>query len=259
MTLWTFLWNIYISNVKMPLEKSHSDFCERLCLLCLGKGPILRPIKSKVCYSSKYDYIKYIKCSWWPAYDPGNEKLPRVLFMNCRVKLVKSNDTSNPKPLPSPTFKPNTRFNLKCGDCEICLHGRFMWNELGGHTAFSVLPTSSNPKVDKRRKGPLSPQKESRCKTCLQVIGRGIGHQCNRTNKPDNLSEIVYDLNWTFYSLRSTSIILKVLNGTTVFPWTAFRCIQNLSKVIFFYPFYLPQFIFFEIIICLAGIQYTWS
>ena len=172
----------------MPLEKSHSDFCERLCLLCLGKGPILRPIKSKVCYSSKYDYTKYIKCSWRPAYDPENEKLPRVLFKNCRVQLVKSNDTSNPNPPSLPLlFRPNTRFNLICGDLEICLHGRFRWNELGGHTAFSVLPTSSNPKADKRRKGPLSPRKESRCKTCLQVIGRGIGHQCIVTEQTNQI------------------------------------------------------------------------
>ena len=182
----------------MPPENSHSEFCDKLCLICLGKGPVLRPIKSKDCYSSKHDYSKYIKSSWWPAYNPENEKLPRVLCMNCRVKLVKNNDTSNLNPPSLPpkimyeklVFKPNTRINMKC-DCEICLHGRFRWKELGGHTAFSVLPQPTNPQVDKRRKRPLSPQKESRCKTCLQVIGRGIRHQCNRSNKLENLSEIV--------------------------------------------------------------------
>ena len=181
----------------MPPERSHSDFCEKLCLICLRKGPGLRPIKGSAGYSSKHDYISYIKLSWWQDYDPNNENLPNVLCLHCRVKLARINDPTNPDPPSLPpkilyenlVFKPQTRQTIKC-DCEICLHGRFRWKELGENINLSVLPPPQNPR-NLKRKRPAPGSVENRCKTCLQIIGRGIRHTCNRTNKLLNLSELV--------------------------------------------------------------------
>lgn len=180
----------------MPPERSHSEFCEKLCLICLSKGPGLRAIKSSDCCLSKHDYVSYIKNSWWDEYDPEDEYLPSVLCLNCRIKLTKNNDPTNKEPPTLPpkimygnlVFKPLTRQNLKC-DCEICLHGRFRWKELGESSDLSVLPPPQNPRNPKRKCS--SAEAEARCKVCLQVIGKGIRHTCTRSNKLQNLSELV--------------------------------------------------------------------
>ena len=201
----------------MPPERSHSDFCEKLCLICLGKGPVLRPIRPSACYSSKHDYVSYIRQTWWVEYNPEDEKLPSVLCLNCRVKLTKNNDPFNPNPPSLPpqimyenlVFRPQTRLNMKC-DCEICLHGRFRWKELGETASFTVLPPPQN-RSNQKRKRTSSPLIENRCKHCLQVIGRGIRHTCNRTNKLQTLSELV-----KCTSKRTKS---KVISGEGLTEW----------------------------------------
>ena len=179
----------------MPPERSHHEFCDKLCLVCLRKGPGLRTINGSAGSSSKHDYVDYIRQSWWPDFKPDDENLPRVLCLTCRLKLVKNNDptNSNPPTLPPKlmyenlVFKPQTRMNLKC-ECEICLHGRFRWKELGRHSAFSVLPVPQTPPKSIKRKRSPSPTVVTRCKRCLQIVGKGIRHTCNRTSKLQNLS-----------------------------------------------------------------------
>ena len=195
----------YVSEligVKMPYHaRTHSEFCSKLCLLCLAKGPCLVPIKKAATSTSKHDLVCYIRNSWWPGYNPDNEKLPRVVCMNCRLKLVKNNDTSTVSPPPLPPklmyeniiFKPETRFSPKC-DCDICLHGRFKFSKLGDPVRCRVLPQPQTGQYPKGGKGGACLRKigaEKRCKKCLQVIGRGLRHACTRSEKLSNLSGLV--------------------------------------------------------------------
>ena len=181
--------------------KTHAEFCNKLCLLCLAKGPCLLPIKRPANSTAKHDLISYIRSSWWPEYDPDNEKLPRVICMNCRFKVIQHNNPTvvNPTPLPPKlmyeniVFKPETRFNPKCG-CDICLHGRFKFSKLGDPIKCKVLP---QPQTGNYRTGPKGVKcsrkagTEKRCNKCLQVIGRGLRHACTKTKKMDNLTGLV--------------------------------------------------------------------
>ena len=106
--------------------KTHTQFCSKLCLLCLSKGPSLTPIRRAACSTSKHDYVAYIRNSWWKDYDVESDKFPRVLCVTCRIKLAKNNDPVilNPPTLPPKlmyenlVFKPKTRLNLEY-DCDI--------------------------------------------------------------------------------------------------------------------------------------------
>ena len=179
--------------------RTHSEFCTKLCLLCLAKGPCLLPIKKPVNSTAKHDLVSYIRSSWWPDYNPENDKLSRVICMNCRLKVIQHNNPTvvNPPPLPPKlmyekiVFKPETRFNPQC-DCDICLHGRFKFSNLGDPINCKVLPQPQTGNYS--RKGVKCSRKagtERRCNKCLQVIGRGLRHACTRTKKLDNLAGLV--------------------------------------------------------------------
>ena len=174
--------------------KSHHDFCGSLCLMCLKKGPQLRTISSGTKGPVRtHDYPGYIKQLWWADYDCTDSRLPRMICMNCRLKLINHSDhPDNPDPLP-PRIKyeeiilrPDTRQSRPC-DCDICLSGRFTFKEVEPVPACTIKAAGEAKKVNRKRRR----ESANRCQKCHQIIGRGIKHPCTKSDEQINLDELV--------------------------------------------------------------------
>ena len=144
-----------------------------------------------------HDYAGYIRNVWWADYDSTDTELPRMICMNCRLKLINHNDPidNNPEPQPSRikyeliVIRPETRQARQC-DCDICLAGRFTFKEVTPLPVSRIMSGRKRPKHQKRKRDKET-ESVSRCTKCHQVIGRGIKHPCNRSNKQVNHDDLV--------------------------------------------------------------------
>ena len=199
--------------------KSHDDFCGALCLMCLQKGPQLRTIQSGDRGPPRaHNYAGYIKQLWWEQYDSTDTKLPRVICMNCTLKLINHIDhlDNHPELLPlrieyeKLMVKPQTRQAGSC-DCDVCLTGRFTFKQVMKPPHASIVPPGQFAKAKFVEKRKLEPKTELRFTKCHQIVGKGIKHNCNRLNKQKGLDDLLRNV-----SAKSRS---KVVAGRNLSSW----------------------------------------
>lgn len=163
------------------MKQSHEENINKVCVICFKKKTGVRQITNKIT-----DLI-ILYCL--PKYNISDVKYPKVICHSCRVSLEQHTTNKNKK-LPiahnynSMKFKKITRKSCDCM-CSVCI--------------VALEGVRYNPHCKKTKnigRPKVSLSKKTNCKRCVEcllIIGKGVKHPCNLTNKVNNLRDLITD------------------------------------------------------------------
>ena len=170
----------------MPRKPTtHNDNRKRVCLICKKKGNQMRVLSCDTleCFLIWVYFIE--------DYDPNDQLLPCATCSACRTKLYYNPDDLPEVPDYSALNFPTTKENLenleKC-TCDICNVASANFVGAIGNKVGNKKPAphpEGRPSLQIPQRLP-TPKAITRCKRCLQIVGKGISHPkstCNLTTR----------------------------------------------------------------------------
>ena len=80
------------------VRKTHSDYCDLLCICCLKKSKTLRSIVNREKETGRppsVDFTDLLRNHFWVEYSGTNPDLPRKICDSCRLKLLRGEEISS--------------------------------------------------------------------------------------------------------------------------------------------------------------------
>ena len=184
------------------MKRSHEENRKLICLVCFEKKKHLNNIKE----GSKL--IANIRQFLIPNFDLRNESLPSSVCSQCRKILSKVQDKENailPVSFDFSTITTSklTRTQAFC-QCLICDKARQTI------TPGAAKPSSNAGRPRSSSQQVLPPAKAiTVCQRCRSVIGRGLSHPCNLTERRTNIQTDLQTGTFLYFIFALPSFLCK--------------------------------------------------